>query len=56
MPKAFAALAEQGLACIEDREVKEKMLTHLDSKDAVPGAAIQVRPTWRGTPGLSSFS
>jgi phosphoribosyl 1,2-cyclic phosphodiesterase len=32
MPKALAALAGQALACIQDPDVIEKILTHLDSK------------------------
>ena len=34
MPKALATLAGPALACIEDPVVIEKILTHLQGKDA----------------------
>ena len=36
MPKAFAMLTGQALACIEDQVVIDKILLHLETKDELP--------------------
>jgi hypothetical protein len=36
MPNELVAHAGQALACIEDTEVVEKIVTHLDAKGAAP--------------------
>ena len=53
MPKALATLARQALACIDDLVVIEKILTHLDEKDAAAEASRQ--PRCRAPPQAGLF-
>jgi hypothetical protein len=53
MPKALATLAGQALACIDDPVVIEKILTHLDEKDA--SAEASRRPRCRAPPQAGLF-
>jgi hypothetical protein len=53
MPKALATLAGQALACIDDLVVIEKILTHLDEKDALAEASRQ--PRCRAPPQAGLF-
>jgi hypothetical protein len=50
MPKALAALAGQALACIDEEEVIEKILAHVDAKVLQPEAAML--PPSRAPPQL----
>ena len=49
MPKAFAALTGQALACIEDQAVIDKILDHLVKKGALP-PPLELLPAARAPP------
>ena len=54
MPNAFASLTGQALACIEDQPVIDKILSHLEKKDALPSAPDTL-PEPRAPPHVSLF-
>ncbi|MCP3882548.1 MAG: IS91 family transposase, partial [Sulfitobacter sp.] len=55
MPKAFALLTGQALACIEDQSVIDKILQHLQAKGALPPPP-ELLPATRASPTSDWFA